>query len=144
MAATLARMVEILHNPERAEAFARLARPAPLAGGLAPEERLIVCGIGWEGHLALDEAMGHDRPGPRFYYLDGDLEIMSTSEEHERIKKWIGTCMDIFFEEHEIWNMPRGYLASRSSVSAPCEEYHFLEILDRLGSLSYIGSQPMA
>ena len=24
-------------------------------------------------------------PGPRFYYLDGDLEVMTTSSEHDRI-----------------------------------------------------------
>jgi hypothetical protein len=27
------------------------------------------------------------RPGPRFYYLNGELEIMTTSNEHERIKE---------------------------------------------------------
>lgn len=74
---------------------------------------MIICGIGWEGHLALDQAFGDDRPGPRFYYLDGDLEIMSTSDEHERIKKWISSCMDVFFEETETWNMPRGQATMR-------------------------------
>lgn len=87
----------LLCNPERSKAIARLARPAPLPDGHKPEERVIICGIGWEGHLELDEALGHDRPGPRFYFLDGDLEIMSTSDEHERIKKWIGDCVADFF-----------------------------------------------
>jgi Uma2 family endonuclease len=106
-------MTALLENPQRAEVIARLAHPAPLPGGCAPEERVVIGGIGWEGHLALDQELGHDRPGPRFYYLDGDLEIMSTSDEHERIKKWIGGCMDIFFEENEIANVPRGQATMR-------------------------------
>jgi Uma2 family endonuclease len=103
----------LLSNPERAAAITRLAKPARLPGGFEPEERLVIGGIGWEGHLALDEALGHDRPGPRFYYLDGDLEIMSTSDEHERIKEWIGSCLDIFFQEKEVRNMPRGQATMR-------------------------------
>jgi Uma2 family endonuclease len=103
----------LLSNPERAAAITRLAKPARLPGGFEPEERLVIGGIGWDGHLALDEAFGHDRPGPRFYYLDGDLEIMSTSDEHERIKKWIGSCVEAFFQQKEIRNMPRGQATMR-------------------------------
>jgi Uma2 family endonuclease len=103
----------LLSNPERAAAITRLAKPELLPGGFEPEERLVIGGIGWEGHLALDEELGHDRSGPRFYYLDGDLEIMSTSDEHERIKKWIGSCLDIFFQEKELRNMPRGQATMR-------------------------------
>lgn len=87
--------------------------PAPLPDGCTPEERVVLGGIGWEGHLALDQQLGDDRPDPRFYYLDGDLEIMSTSDEHERVKEWIGGCMDIFFEENEIRNIPRGHATMR-------------------------------
>jgi Uma2 family endonuclease len=46
--------------------------------------------LSWRRYLDLDKALGDDRPGPRFYYLDGDLEIMTTSKEHERIKTRIG------------------------------------------------------
>jgi Uma2 family endonuclease len=106
-------VLDLLENPVRREAVARLARPALLPGGEAPEARVVIGGIGWEGHLALDEAFGHDRPGPRFYYLDGDLEIMSTSEEHERIKKRIANCMDIFFEEREVRDFARGQATMR-------------------------------
>ncbi len=102
-------MLDLLQNPE----LAPLTRPALLPGGHEPEQRLVFGGIGWAGHLALDEALGHNRPGPRFYYLDGDLEIMSTSEEHERIKERIGNCMDIFFEEREIHDIARGQSTMR-------------------------------
>ena len=114
-------MAAFLENPERAAAMARLAKPQALPDGLEPEGRFMILGIGWEGHLELDEAFGHDRPGPRFYYLDGDLEIMSTSEEHERIKKWIGACVDIYFEEKEIQVMPRGQATMRLAKAAGAE-----------------------
>jgi Uma2 family endonuclease len=106
-------MTALLCNPERAEALARLAHPAPLPCGCAPEERLVVGGIGWEGHLALDQEFGDDRPGPRFYYLDGDLEIMSTSDEHERISELIGGCVEDFLLEQEIPSIPRGQATMR-------------------------------
>lgn len=106
-------MEALLFNPERAAAIARFGKPERLPSGLEPEERLIIAGIGWEGHLALDEAFGHDRPGPRFYYLDGDLEIMSTSDEHERIKKWICYCVDSFLLEKRIRTVQRGQATIR-------------------------------
>ncbi|MEA3209006.1 MAG: hypothetical protein QOE70_2063 [Chthoniobacter sp.] len=110
-------VVSLLTDPKTAA----LARPAPLPGGIEPEQRLIVCGLGWARYLAFDKALGDDRPGPRFYYLDGDLEIMTTSNEHERIKKWIGGFMDIFFEESEIQNIPRGQATMRIFEEAGAE-----------------------
>ena len=45
---------------------------------------------------------------PRFCYLDGELEIMTHSAEHERIKKWIGDLLgDYLFELGENI-VPRG------------------------------------
>src|SRR3954454_12133057 len=113
-------MVDVLENPTRRELIARYAQPAPLPGGYAPEQRLVFGGVGLAAHLELDEALGHDCPGPRLYYLDGDLEIMSTSEEHERIKKWVGFCVDDFLIHNGILNMPCGqatmHLAERTGA----------------------------
>lgn len=102
-------------EPETRE-FAEMLRPDPLPNGHEPEERLILCGLSWERYLALDKALGDDRPGPRFYYLDGDLEIMTTSHEHERIKTWIATCMYIFFEHAGTEIMPRGQATIRAAL----------------------------
>ena len=93
-------------------AFAELLRPEPAADGFESEERLVICGVSWERYLALD----NDRPGPRFYYLDGELEIMTTSNEHERIKKWIGDLMAVYFEEASIEIMPRGQATMRKAL----------------------------
>lgn len=87
---------------------AAIVRPALLDSGVEPEERIIVCSMGWQGYRALDKALGDDRPGPRLYYHENNLEIMSTSSEHERIKKWIADFIADYLLEREIENMPRG------------------------------------
>jgi Uma2 family endonuclease len=98
-------------------AIAGLLRPMPLAGGSEPEERFIVCGMGWRRYLALDEALGADRPNPRTYYLDGSLEIMTTSSEHERLKEWIGGFMDLYFDHIDAEIFTRGQATMRSVLA---------------------------
>ena len=96
--------------------LAQLLRPERLPDGTEPEERIILCGLSWQRYLDLDKAWGDDRPGPRFYYLDGELETMTTSNEHERIKKWIGGFLDIYFEHAGIEIMPRGQATMRLAL----------------------------
>jgi Uma2 family endonuclease len=109
-------MVASLLSADPTPELVELLRPERLPDGTEPEERLILCGLSWQRYLALDKALGDDRPGPRLYYLDGDLEIMTTSNEHERIKKWIGGLMDIYFEEIGIEIMPRGQATMRRAL----------------------------
>ena len=85
---------------------AAFARPTPL--GVEPEERVIICSLGWQGYLALDKALGDDRSGPRLYFHDNNLEIVSTSSEHERIKKWIADFIADYLLENDIESVPRG------------------------------------
>lgn len=70
-----------------------LLRPEPLPNGTEPEQRVVYSGISWKSYLQFDQKLGDDRPGPRLYFLDGELEITSTSEEHERIKKWLADLL---------------------------------------------------
>jgi Uma2 family endonuclease len=90
-----------------------LLRPEPLADGFEPEERLVLGGVSWGRYLALDKALGDDRSGPRFYYLDGELEIMSVSDEHERIKKWLAGFIEDYFLETEFEITTRGQATMR-------------------------------
>jgi hypothetical protein len=53
-------------SPELAE----LLRPERLPNGTEPEERIILCGLSWQRYLALDKALGDDRPG---YHLAGPV-----------------------------------------------------------------------
>jgi Uma2 family endonuclease len=105
----------VLIDRNQAPACAEL-RPDPLADGAEREERVIVCGISWNRYLAFDAALGNDRPGPRLYYLDGELEIMTTSNEHERIKKWIAGFLDIYFDGAGTEIMPRGQATIRLAL----------------------------
>ena len=107
----------LLSRPEQARAYVdSLERfPAePLADGREPESRVVRCGVSWEFYLAFDKALGDDRPGPRFYYLDGELEIMSTSEEHERLKMWLTDFMADYFLEAGIEVFTRGQATMRA------------------------------
>lgn len=88
-------------------------QPDVLVDGHQTEARSSYFNLSWARYLGLDEAFGNDRPGPRFYYLDGALEIMSTSEEHERLKEWIGAFMEIYFEQREIDFVTRGQATLR-------------------------------
>jgi Uma2 family endonuclease len=109
-------VAELLTGQEETRELARLLRAEPLADGTDPEERLVICGVSWERYLALDKALGDDRPGPRFYFLERELEIMTTSNEHERIKTWIGDLMAIYFEHTGTEVMPRGQATMRIAL----------------------------
>src|SRR6266566_6463914 len=110
-------MVELLlTGQEETRSLAELLRPEPLPDGTEPEERLIICGISWRQYLALDKVLGDERPGPRFYYLEGNLEIMTTSKEHERVRKWLSDLLAVYFEEKEIDIVPRGQATMRQAL----------------------------
>lgn len=109
-------VASLLTGQEATASFAELLRPDPLADGAQPEERLIICGMSWPRYLALDQVLGDDRPGPRFYYLDGELELMTTSNEHERIKKWLGDLLADYFFEAGLEIMPRGQATMRQAL----------------------------
>jgi Uma2 family endonuclease len=85
------------------------------------EDRLVLSGLTWEGYLEVDEALGHDRPDPRLYFLDGELEMMSTSLKHEELKKWLGTLMEDYFFETEVETFPHGQATMRILKKAGAE-----------------------
>lgn len=54
--------------------------------------------ISWEQYDAIDRARGDARQ-PLIAYLDGELELVTTSERHEWIKILLGRLVDVFAEE---------------------------------------------
>src|SRR5689334_19812974 len=88
------------------KAIDELLRPERLEDGSEPEQRVIYCGISWDHYLAFDKRLGDDRPGPRLYFLDRELEIMTTSNKHEYNKKWIADLLAIYFEEKAVEVFP--------------------------------------
>lgn len=103
-------------NLEEVRSYAPFLKLIPLADGREPESRVVYSGISWENYLAIDKARGEDVPYPRFYYLDGELEIMSTSGEHGRTKKWLADLLAVYFEEAEIEVVPEGQATMRSAL----------------------------
>ena len=89
----------LLTGPEETHDITELLRPDVLTDGHEPEQRIVHTGLSWERYLALDKLRGDDCPTPRFYYLDGLLEIMTTSSEHERLIFWLNGFVEIYFEE---------------------------------------------
>ena len=91
-------------------------RPEPLAHGAEAEQRVVFCGISWNRYLAFDKKLGDDRPGPRLYYLDGELELITTSNEHERAKTWIGDFLADYFLETGAEIITRGQATMRLAL----------------------------
>jgi Uma2 family endonuclease len=56
--------------------------------------------VTWEDYEFMLEMRG-DKSAPRFHYLEGELEIMSPSKDHEQIKTLIGRLL-------EAWCTDRG------------------------------------
>lgn len=51
--------------------------------------------VRWSTYEALLEDLGDDHPGTRLHYDRGLLEIMTTSSEHEWIKKLVGRFLEL-------------------------------------------------
>ncbi|MBL8956962.1 MAG: Uma2 family endonuclease [Myxococcaceae bacterium] len=62
--------------------------------------------ISWEQYEALANKRG-STPRPRMHFLDGALELMATSEEHEYLKATLARCV-------ETWAMLTGVVVHRA------------------------------
>jgi Uma2 family endonuclease len=63
--------------------------------------------VSWEDYERLLEIRG-DTSAPRINYLEGELEIMSPSRDHERIKSLIGRLVEAWCIDRGIEMMPLG------------------------------------
>ena len=81
------------------------------------DQRVIMYGVAWSGFEA-QLALRGDRAGPRIAYLDGALELMSPSRDHERIKSYIGCLIEAYALERGIDLSPYGSWTLRSAPKA--------------------------
>lgn len=65
------------------------------------EQRLILSGVSWQQYETLRLTLD-DFPGLRMTYLEGILEIMTPSPEHEMSKKVIARLVERYADEMEI------------------------------------------
>jgi Uma2 family endonuclease len=81
-----------------------MARPAPTtspAYETAGEQRIILHGVSGEQYVTVRDALDHV-PGLRMIYLEGALEIMSPSRDHEGIKTSLARLLEIYALEKDI------------------------------------------
>jgi len=81
-----------------------MGMPAPrsAAAELAPgEQRLTLHGVTWEQYETLRATLDHI-PGLRMTYLEGVLEIMSPSLDHEGIKTSLARLLEIYALERNV------------------------------------------
>jgi Uma2 family endonuclease len=120
-------IVELFTEAKARRPFARAFRPtAPKGTNGAPakppgEERVVFCGVNWEQYERLDSELGHDRPAPRLYWFDHQLEIMTTSLQHERLKKWLGSLIEDYLFETGIETFPHGQATMKRLEEAGAE-----------------------
>lgn len=67
------------------------------AGEYVPtaDQRIVFHGVPWADFETLLRIKG-DAPSPRIAYLGGELEVMSPSKDHERIKSLIGSLIEAY------------------------------------------------
>jgi Uma2 family endonuclease len=68
----------------------------------ADEQHLRLEGVTWQQYDALVALFMDQFPALRMTYLEGSLELMTPSPEHERLKKIIARLIEAFAEELEI------------------------------------------
>ena len=66
------------------------------------EQRLIINGVTWEQYSTLVNIYTDEYPSLHMTYLNGVLEIMTTSNEHERLKKIFARLLEMYFVERQI------------------------------------------
>jgi Uma2 family endonuclease len=96
-----------------------------------PEQRLILpLSMTWEQFKALDSLLEYTR-SVRLSYLDGYVEIMTLSPEHETIKCLLALLLGQFFIEKDISFRPTGSATlqgeTKGSSKEPDLSYYFGE-----------------
>ena len=111
-------LVEIEVRQPLARAFQRVPR-GPIES--PAEDRVVLGGVSWEQYMAIDEERGADNSHPRLYYLDEQLEIMTTSLKHEQLKERIGRLLTEFINENDLEDFPHGQATMRKLEEAGAE-----------------------
>ena len=71
------------------------------------DQRVVTHGVPWT-HYEAQLALRGEHPVPRIAYLEGALELMSPSKEHERIKSYLGRLIEAYALERGIDLSPYG------------------------------------
>ena len=75
---------------------------SPAIADSMPEQRVVLEGVSWQQYELLLATLGDDFPALRLSYLEGTLEIMTTSRLHEELKSTIRMLLEVYFQEFRI------------------------------------------
>jgi Uma2 family endonuclease len=82
------------------------------------EGGVLLHGVSWEAYEGLLRALGDDHPSLRLTYLEGTLEIMTTSPRHERLKTLIARLLEAWAEERNVRLDGYGAATFRSAAAS--------------------------
>jgi Uma2 family endonuclease len=90
--------------------------PSIPAGEYVPtaDQRIVIYGVPWS-HYEAQLALRDEAPVPRMAYLEGALELMRPSKEHERAKSYIGRLVETYALERGIDLSPYGAWTLKSA-----------------------------
>ncbi len=77
------------------------------------DQRVVLHNVPWAHYEAHLELRG-EKGTPRLTYLDGELEIMSPSRDHERVKSYLGRLVEAYAFERGIDLSPYGQWTLRA------------------------------
>jgi Uma2 family endonuclease len=81
------------------------------------EQRFIQTGVSWESFKAIQSGFA-ESPGIRLFYYEGELEILSTSPEHEIVKGNIGYLLEDFMLNHGLEFVATGSFSQEKEAVA--------------------------
>jgi Uma2 family endonuclease len=76
------------------------------------EQRLLLHNVSWQSYVTIADALP-DRPALRMTYDRGNLEFMTTSPQHEILKKKLGRMVETLAEEFNLPLYPAGNMTFR-------------------------------
>ncbi len=74
--------------------------PTPLIARVPDEQRMLLSNVGWKDYVILRDVL--DGPAIRMTYLEGALELMSPSPEHELWKTNIARLVELYAHLRQI------------------------------------------
>lgn len=84
------------------------------------EQRFIQTGVSWESFKAIQSGFAGS-PGVRLFYYEGELEILSTSPEHEIVKGNIGYLIEDYMLGQELEFVATGSFSQEKEAVASAQ-----------------------
>src|SRR5258706_8985092 len=101
-------------------------------------QAVVFHGLTWERYLAIERARGRDSR-PRMAYLDGELEVMSPSQDHELVKVLLRAYVEAYAQENNLIFNGLGSTTFRQKVKeagAEPDECYYVGDIQRFPDLA--------